>query len=353
MSEDVETLMIDRSKFMANGEKYFKLFEKHVPRGINGTVLLLSIGNLDCMDSLMALNKDAKYLIIDNNRIAKAANVLFSEKYDLETRGIGNEDLLNLVKGLDMKFDCIIMNPPYSKSLPLKILKEVISSCEKSGTDYEIVNLSPNFYEDYKKLDNAPLAANINVLPREEASRLFCGIQLPFNLAIQYYTNGKGDKSLLTKFMPSTYIILKKIKFDKSFKDVFIDDYDGHGVFVPLKLMTATWDKNKDYIADKLGILVDGKTLDGIFYKDKRNRNKDRLCGGIKFDTVEEAKNFEAYTKTKFFVAWVKAFHANSRYILSEYPFMPTYKHPWTDKDLYEYFELTPEEIKEIEESVK
>ena len=34
--------------------------------------------------------------------------------------------------------------------------------------------------------------------------------------------------------------------------------------------MTATWDKNKDFIVDKLGILIDGKTSDGTFYKNKR-----------------------------------------------------------------------------------
>lgn len=247
----------------------------------------------------------------------------------------------------------VIMNPPYIGRLHLKILKEVISACEKNGGEYEIVNLSPNFYEDYKKLDDVPLAADVSVIPKEEASKLFGGILLPFNLAIQSYVNGKGDKSLLTKFTPNIYPILKKVKFDKSFKDVFINDYDTKGVFVPLKLMTTVWDKNKDFIVDRLGILVNGKTLDGSYYKDKRTRNVERPCGGIKFNTVEEAKNFIAYTESKFFVAWVKAFHTNSRYILSEYPFMPDYTHPWTDEDLCDYFNLTPEEIKEVEETVK
>ena len=79
----------------------------------------------------------------------------------------------------------------------------------------------------------------------------------------------------------------------------------------------------------------------------------DRPCGGIFFSTKEEAENFISYTKTNFFISWVKAFHTNSRYILGEYPFMPTYNHPWTDADLYEYFGLTDDEIKEIECSIK
>ena len=31
---------------------------------------------------------------------------------------------------------------------------------------------------------------------------------------------------------------------------------------------------------------------------------------------------------------------------------MPTYKHPWTDAELYKHFALTDEEIKEIEQEV-
>lgn len=238
------------------------------------------------------------------------------------------------------------MNPPYNRNLHLKILQEAM----KYGDD--VVNLSPNFYEDYKKLDGVPVASDIDVIPREEASSLFGGIQLAFNLSIQHCAKGKQDKSLLTRFIPEDYKKFSKVKFDKSFKDVFITDYDGKGVFVPLKLMTATWDKNKDHIVDKIGILVDGKTSDGHFYKDARNKNKNRPCGGIKFDTLEEAKSFVEYTETSFFIRWVKAFHTNSRYILSEYPFMPTYTHPWTDEMLYEYFGLNDDEISIIENEI-
>ena len=239
------------------------------------------------------------------------------------------------------------MNPPYDGNLHLKILREAMKHSD------DVVNLSPNFYEDYKKLDGVPVASDITVIPREDASILFGGIQLPFNLAIQHYVAGKHDEGLLTRFIPEDYKKFSKIKFEKSFKDVFMVDYDGKCVFVPLKLMTATWDKNKDHIVDKIGILVDGKTLSGVFYKDARNKNKDRPCGGIKFDTLEEAKAFVDYTESTFFIRWVKAFHTNSRYILSEYPMMPTYTHPWTDEMLYEYFGLTEDEIAEIEKEIK
>lgn len=243
-----------------------------------------------------------------------------------------------------VKFDHIIMNPPYCRNLYLKILNEAIKHSD------DIVNLSPNFYEDYKKLSKVPIASDIEIINREDASTLFNGIQLPFNLSVQHYMNGIEDKHLITKFTPKLYNIFKKLNLTSTFKDKFVSNYDGKGIFVPLKLMTATWDKNKNFIVDKIGILNGGNTLDGVYYKDARNKNKDRPCGGIYFNTMNEASNFIDYTKTKFFTTWVKVFHTNSRYILSEYPFMPTYSHSWNDNDLYTHFELTPDEIKLIEE---
>ena len=233
----------------------------------------------------------------------------------------------------------IIMNPPYSGNLHLKILFHLISLYP----DAEVVNLSPNFYEDYKKLKNVPVAADLDIINREDAEKLFDGIQLTFNLSIQYYIKGNEDKSLLTRFIPESYKIFSKCKFTKSFKDVYAAEYDENGVFVPLKLMTACWDKNKDFIVDKLGILVDGKTSDGVFYKNKRNRNIDRPCGGIKFDNIETAKKFVEWTNSESFIAWVRAFHTNSRYILSEYPYIDDFT------DLYQYFGLTPEQVSIIE----
>ena len=41
--------------------------------------------------------------------------------------------------------------------------------------------------------------------------------------------------------------------------------------------------------------------------------------------------------------------HSDFRFL----PFMPTYTHPWTDKDLYDFFELTPEEVNIIENEIK
>ena len=41
--------------------------------------------------------------------------------------------------------------------------------------------------------------------------------------------------------------------------------------------------------------------------------------------------------------------HVNPKFA----PWFSDYTHPWTDKQIYEYFELTDDEIKEIEQEIK
>lgn len=145
---------------------------------------------------------------------------------------------------------------------------------------------------------------------------------------------------------------MKKLKknIKTSFKDKHVNNYNGNGIFVPLKLMTSEWDKNKDYMLDKLGILKDGKTLDGIYYKDKRKKNKDRWCGGIYFKTINEAENFVKYLNSDFFIKYVNYMHLSSRYILKDYPYLDDYTHECTDKMIYKYFNLTDDEIEQVKQ---
>ena len=226
--------------------------------------------------------KHNRIAVIDDNDLR--TKIIISKKLP-DVKIIERKDAVNILK--NMKDLNIIMNPPYDGSLYLKILDSVI----KTFPEAKIVNLSPNFYENYKHTANIPVASNIEVIEKNIASQMFGGIQLSYNLAIQLYGKTK-DYSLLTKFTPKAWTILSKKKYKSSFKDVFIEDYDCVGVFVPLKLMTASWDKNKNDIVDKLGILVDGHTENGSYYKDERKKNKNRPCGGIKFSDKIQAQNF-------------------------------------------------------------
>ena len=75
------------------------------------------------------------------------------------------------------------------------------------------------------------------------------------------------------------------------------------------------------------------------------------LC--VCFDTKEEAQNCYDTFNTKF-AKWCCSnmtvdIHVNPKFA----PWLPDYSKPWTDEMLYEYFELTDGEIKEIEQEIK
>ena len=245
------------------------------------------------------------------------------------------------------------MNPPYQRNLHLKILAEAIKHITKNG---ECICLAPSLYTNYKSDKNMKmLPSTYEIISPEDASKLFSGIQLQDSLLITTWNNKNhiSKKEIYDKFVPIGFSIVKKLKFKTSFNNVNILNYTNEKYFVPLKLMTARWDKNKDIIIDKLGLLINGYTLNGQYYKDVRNKNKDRPCGGIAFKTKTEAINFINSCNTMFFKFLVKMLHTNSRYVLKDYPYMEDYTQPWTDERFYNFFNITPEEQKIIEETME
>ena len=58
------------------------------------------------------------------------------------------------------------------------------------------------------------------------------------------------------------------------------------------------------------------------------------------------------YLTSKVMLAYAKEVRTNQRVPWQFVPVLPTYKHEWTDEMLYEYFNLTPEEITTIESEV-
>lgn len=272
-----------------------------------------------------------------NDIILSIEDIDGNSKYDIKDfLSMSNSDIMK--KNGGKKFDVVLMNPPYDKTLHIKFLEKV------SNISNNIISVQPlDWIFKEKHEDIKHKIHDVELIPGDEFRKIF-NIQSNKGGIIILNDNGGFDINSLQQEFPYKKII-ENTRI--TFKDVNVLNYDENGIFVPLKLMTAEWDKNKDFIVDKLGILVDGKTTDGIYYKDKRNRNKNRPCGGIYFDTLEEAQNFVNYTKTDFFVKLVNFTHVSSRYLLKHYPFL-NYKEKWTDEKLYKVFNLTGEEIQQI-----
>ena len=73
------------------------------------------------------------------------------------------------------------------------------------------------------------------------------------------------------------------------------------------------------------------------------------------FNSVDEAKNFISYLKTRFFRVLVSAMKITQHAQTSVYHFVPMqdFSHPWTDDDLYKKYDLSPDEVKYINSMIK
>ena len=144
--DNISSFQIAHSKIWADGEKYFSLFEKHIPILEAGQkVLVYDISNLEFICKLMSLNKDAEFWIYGNQEVNEALRVLGFSFHEVA------EDLESKTYNIpDMKFDCIIMNPPYQRNLHLKILAESIKHLKDDKS--VCVNLSPVTWADKRNI---------------------------------------------------------------------------------------------------------------------------------------------------------------------------------------------------------
>ena len=272
----------------------------------------------------------------DNVKICKKlgfVNIIQGDAQDPKTWG-----------KLNMNFDHIIMNPPYDKNLHLKVLSEAMKHSD------DVVNLSPirwlqdplaeykqgtdfKRYEDIRKR-----IASIEEVSGEEAIKLF-GAAFYSSLGI-YLIDGKEHDAFKYEFSPLIYKITnfpcKHFTYDapedKPYKLVLPATHGHLGKYDWAEITSKEWDvaKNVKASSETNGYVI------------------------MAFDTEVEMKNFydSLFLKLyKWLVKNIKTTAATAQYI-KFVPVLPTYTHPWTDEMLYEYFGLTEDEIKEIEQEI-
>ena len=261
------------------------------------------------------------------------------------------------------KFNKIIMNPPYDKNLHLKILREAMKHIEKEG---EVINLSPIRWlqdplaeykrgSDWKKFgDVRERIGSLDVVNSEDAIRLF-GALFNTDLGI-YYITDKGGFDCKKLIKSNAHIVEACIKC--GFPDLVKYDENDERAFVTIRTITNLHRTTAyDIVSHNNGIFIKGKTIDGKDWRDAlyktKTCNDDRVPLGIYFNTKEEAENFIKWSDTKTIKYFVKQLVVDQHIYTEFLPFMPTYSHPWTDTMLYEYFGLTEDEIKIVEEEMK
>lgn len=274
-------------------------------------------------------------------------------------------DILAEKVNIEYKHMKIIMNPPYSGNLHLKILSHLISEYPEA----EVVNLSPIRWlqdplaeykrgSDWKKFENIrKRIESLDVISAAEANKLF-GIGTFIDLGI-YHITPKGERDL-TNFWkevrkPAEVMMIEKLIAMKDNLLNHIEKQKLDGIRVPLTDIGG----NRGYkpVYKELAYVIDGK-------KDGKDWTKCKNMGGyekpegsalplsIKFVSAAEAQNFYDVFYTKFGSWLCDITHAQQHLQPSILPWLDDYTHPWTDQMLYEYFCLTEEEIREIENAL-
>ena len=387
---DPAEMQIAASKILANGEAYFKLFEKHIPVGYgeNSTILLYKIDNMSCIAKIVDMNNSAKYIVVTNDATAaalrivlnKSINVDYLKDFDFEKN--------------DMKFDCIIMNPPYSRNLHLKILAEAIKHLKDEKS--VCVNLSPvRWLQDplakYKKTSDlkrfeesvAKHLTDVNVLFPKEMTNTF---NAAFNTDIGIYCAKANKLDTCFDYEHLANSQNKDVDFTRAiFNKTYGKVKDGIGNHITIFNKRPT--KNYIFIVMIGGHIHRGieqtvlsfvRTNYGCFANDLNNgktiiqlhKDNPHATNGnpnnwpvVCFDTFDECKNFYSIACNNFykFLCWS---FSNDQNISTEFlPWlgdtinprtgMKGYTGEWTDEDLVLYFNITPEEYNIIKQTME
>lgn len=267
----------------------------------------------------------------------------------------------------------IIQNPPYDRNLHLKILDKIencffnsdivslqpidwLMTPYKSGTKSQFKNLyfSVSYVgklrDFFEGTDNATYHLGIY--------EKHLGTSSTYNDFTYNFVTLKNDDV----FLPSTFVrsFSEKMKscndnLSNHTKFGEINASSKYTIVLPKLLGNAGQER-------VTSLFIKGSRWDKIFYHGECNgktpsETKKRLSNVqnytnfdyIEFDTKEEAKNWIAFSNTKTIRMAQGIQCVDSRRRTTFTPFMPTYTHPWTDEDLYKYFNFTQDEINMIE----
>src|SRR5574344_571162 len=247
-----------------------------------------------------------------------------------------------------MHFDKIIMNPPYSGNLHLKILSHLISEYPEA----EVVCLHP-----YTWLSPTNIARpmgkwrstlnghckSLDIVSHDEMNSLFgTGNSIETGI-ISCWGENKIDLENygLTPIQKSLYTKISITNRDDiiSLASCNISKYGAQKYYKP--------DLRQDYDVP-IYTWHGGSTLkEALLIKDSSKK----VGMVLYFNNENERQNFIDSLDTKFMTWYWKTFvvEGGDNKLVNYFFRMKDYTHPWTDEMLYEYFGLNDDEISIIE----
>ena len=276
-----------------------------------------------------------------------------------------------------MKFDVVVGNPPYDRSLHLKILAEVMKRLSDEG---EVVWLAPIRWlqdplmlqkpkSDYHRFEKTVLnhIKRIDVIDKIDAQRLFESTVMGADLGI-YCCGSNGGFDGMSLVNP---IVKKIVAKQNSHINLEYDKRDGIRVRFPIisnnggsgngrKIELATFGKLLYFVDGK----KDGKPWYDWYMKNQYSKITDDIPFSAKFNTEKEAQNFiDTLVKTNFgriYTHWMKRdVNVSPEIILwlgdaiNPRTGLNGYTGEWTDEDLYKFFNITPEEQEIIKKAIE
>jgi len=240
----------------------------------------------------------------------------------------------------------IIMNPPYDKNLHLKILNEAI----KHSND--VVNLSPirwlqdplhkrksscdyNKYADIRKH-----IKSLDIIDEDESNKYF-GAYIG-TLAIYECSSDEVEEYTTSTELADRVFGIEDLKTYKDYAHRTPTEY-----WCPVAKYHWTSNGHKDFEPFTLTLAENG-----TYAKSGWTKSLGDTWEKFYFDTPEEVENLKSMLQLKSYKWLLGKLLVGRQISESNIPMMPTYKHPWTDEMLYEYFNLTEDEIKEIESAL-
>jgi hypothetical protein len=274
---------------------------------------------------------------------AKYIKLCWHEEYDLF---FTVDDFIKWIIGNKMKFDKVIMNPPYDGNLHLKILEQVTKSCP----DAEIVCIQPAkwiqdpFINDSKDKKFAYMIDKISkyeIIPNKEMNKYF-------KLSIGDGVITFFEKNNTCNYKNDFTEIAKKITSISNYATVLKNHSIKTDFFIPLAKFRWTCGDEKCGMPYSLILNSSGK-----YAKSGWTSHLHDTYELFYFNTQSEVDNLKLLFKNTILPKIIGKIFYGKRMPMRHIPLPGDYTSPWTNERLYKYFNLTDDEIKYIEDMCK
>lgn len=373
------------SKMMCSGDKYFSIFEKHLPDLKPGSdICMYDISNENCIWHIIDRYPNCNYYISD---MPQFIAVLKNARPELKLNSVEDK---NKRFDITMKFDCIIMNPPYQKNLHLKILAEAIKHLKDD--DSLCVNLSPvRWLQDplakfkkstaFKRFEESisKHLTSVDIIKDTQANEIFNIVSL-VDLAIYCCTrnNGLFNYNSICDTRYNVNIkwlnrIFEKILNENGFNELTISKYNKslqnfvliNRMAPPSRCGKPMFDALKRYCR----FFTNGKNEFNQTYDQAKKACPNISNGNIEndeavvFNTAIEAKNcYNSMMNTNFcrfvYMMSITDIHVPQQFLpwmnkcINPRTGLKGYESEWTDDDFYKFFNITEDEQKIIEDTM-